>query len=82
MVLTVSFELSSATGFLVTVIGAIAEAIVANLTPASGRQDHTISPSTSYTFVLSCRSVHRIPRPTFCDDRETPLEEEAGCESL
>jgi hypothetical protein len=24
-------------------------------------------------FVLCVTSVHRIPRPTFCDDRETPL---------
>jgi hypothetical protein len=35
-----------------------------NLTPASGRQDHTTSPSTSCAFVLRAISVHRIPRST------------------
>jgi hypothetical protein len=33
-----------------------------DLTPASGRQDHTTSPSASCAFVLSAISVHRIPR--------------------
>jgi hypothetical protein len=44
----------------------------ANLTPASGRQDHTTSPSASSAFVLSAISVHRIP-PRVRDDREPPL---------
>ena len=38
--------------------------IVANLTPASGCQDATTSPSASVLFVMSTSSVHRIPRPT------------------
>src|SRR5437016_8074764 len=44
----------------------------ANLTPASGRQDHTTSPSASGALVCSAISVHRIP-PHVRDDRETPL---------
>jgi hypothetical protein len=36
--------LSPAIGFLVTVIR-VMRSIIANLTPASGRQDHTTSPS-------------------------------------
>jgi hypothetical protein len=45
----------------------------ANLTPASGRQDHTTSPSAS-----SAARLHRHPRPPHPalyvrDDRETPL---------
>src|SRR6195952_1870900 len=48
----------------------------ANLTPASGRQDHTTSPSASARFVKSRFHVHRIPcrvddvgqRPSFGRD--------------
>jgi hypothetical protein len=36
----------------------------ATLTPASGRQDHTPSPSASSAFVSRAISVHRIPLPT------------------
>jgi hypothetical protein len=36
----------------------------ANLTPASGCQDHTTSPSASSAFVSRAISVHRIPRST------------------
>ena len=43
-----------------------------NLTPASGRQDHTTSPSAARTFVRSAVRVHRIP-PRVRDDRDTPL---------
>jgi hypothetical protein len=42
------------------------------LTPASGRQDHTTSPSAARTFVKSAVRVHRIP-PRVRDDRDTPL---------
>ena len=35
----------------------------AHLTPASGRQDHTTSPSASAPFVKGAARVHRIPRP-------------------
>jgi hypothetical protein len=36
----------------------------ATLTPASGRQDHTTSPSAPAPLVLRRRCVHRIPLPT------------------
>jgi hypothetical protein len=51
-----------------TVIGGVASA---DLTPASGRQDHTTSPSASGALVSSIVSVHRIP-PRVRDDREPP----------
>jgi hypothetical protein len=44
----------------------------ADLTPASGRQDHTTSPSASGALVSSPISVHRI-QPRVRDDRDTPL---------
>src|SRR5579871_90800 len=34
------------------------------LTPASGRQDHTTSPSATCAFVSCAARVHRIPHPT------------------
>jgi hypothetical protein len=43
-----------------------------NLTPASGRQDHTILPSASSAVVCSAIRVHRSP-PHVRDDRETSL---------
>jgi hypothetical protein len=51
----------------------------ANLTPASGRQDHTTSPSAVSALVRSAARVHRIP-PRVRDDRDTPLkwDETAG----
>src|SRR5665213_151957 len=45
---------------------------LADLTPASGCQDHTPSPSASSALVRSTVSVHHIP-PRVHDDRETPL---------
>jgi hypothetical protein len=46
--------------------------VSANLTPASGRQDHTTSPSASAPFVEPCWP--RPPHPAHVrDDRETPL---------
>jgi hypothetical protein len=44
----------------------------ANLTPASGCQDHTTSPSASAPFVFRRIRVHRNP-PRVRDDRESPL---------
>ena len=44
----------------------------ANLTPASGSQDHTISPSASGALVFSALRVHRSP-PRERDDRDSPL---------
>ena len=46
--------------------------LLADLTPASGRQNHTTSPSASAPFVKGAARVHRIP-PHVRDDRETPL---------
>ena len=45
---------------------------LANLTPASGRQNHTASPSASNALVSRAARVHRIP-PNVRDDRDTPL---------
>jgi hypothetical protein len=47
-------------------------ASVANLTPASGRRDHTTSPSALAPFVSKRQSVHRIPRPTFVTIAKRP----------
>jgi hypothetical protein len=49
----------------------------ANLTPASGRQDHTTSPSASASFVRALRApdaaASTASRSYVRDDRETPL---------
>jgi len=47
-------------GFLATVAGGVAST---DLTPASGCQDHTSSPSASSTLVRSTIRVHRIQAP-------------------
>ena len=70
MVLTVSFELSLVTGLFCHHRLRIESA---NLTPASGRQDHTTSPSAGQRIRQSAARVHRIP-PRVRDDRDTPLE--------
>jgi hypothetical protein len=44
-----------------TVISAMRSRIVANLTPALARQDHTTSPYASATLVARYLRVHRIP---------------------
>jgi hypothetical protein len=46
-------------GFFVTVIGAM-QSIIAKSAPASGRQDHTISPYASAALVSRSARVHRI----------------------
>jgi hypothetical protein len=46
----------------------------ANLTPASGRQDHTTSPSAPATLVLRRCRVHRIPHPTFVTIAKRPSD--------
>src|SRR6202022_875877 len=61
--------LSSATGFLATVIS---RALPQDLTPASGRQDHTTSPSASVPFVNDT-SASTASHRAFRDDREPPL---------
>jgi len=47
----------------------------ANLTPASGCQDHTPSPSTKGALVSSAARVHRIPPPTSVTIAKRPSEE-------
>ena len=72
MVLTVSFVLSPVSmTFSVTVIGAM-QSIVANLTPAKGRQDHTTSPSAPNIARQSMCRVHRIPRSTLVTIAKRP----------
>jgi hypothetical protein len=44
----------------------------ANLTPASGRQDHTTSSSALAAFVSRSHRVHRIPHPTFVTIAKRP----------
>jgi hypothetical protein len=46
----------------------------ANLTPASGRQDHTTSPSAVAPLVLRRYHVHRIPHPTSVTIAKRPSE--------
>ena len=45
--------------------------LIENLTPASGRQDHTTSPSASAPLVCSTVRVHRIP-PRVVDVAQRP----------
>ena len=45
----------------------------ANLTPASGRQDHTTSPSARWCIRLAHQKRPPHPAPNVRDDRETPL---------
>jgi hypothetical protein len=52
----------------------------AYLTPASGRQQHTTSPSASSALVCSAISVERIPLHVR-DDREAPLFEQPDGQS-
>jgi len=61
-------DLPGAPGFLATIIRA-KQSFVANLTSASGCQDHTTSPSTSNALVTHAIRVHRIPAPRIRDDR-------------
>src|ERR1700756_1874569 len=70
MVLTVSFVLSLVTGLSCHHHRRI---ISANLTPASGRQDHTTSPSViAHSSVARSRPSH--PAPTFVTIGQTPLQ--------
>src|ERR1700742_1424036 len=72
MVLTVSFVLFLVTGLSCHHHQRDAEPFFANLTPASGRQNHTTSPSASVRFVSrtdASTASHRNVR----DDRDPPL---------
>jgi hypothetical protein len=75
MVLTVSFELSPVTGLCCH--RRLADAYPRSLTPASGRQDHTTSPSAPAPLVLRHHRVHRIP-PHVRDDAYAPLKRRDG----
>src|SRR6202171_3932513 len=57
--------------------------LLKNLTPASGRQDHTASPSATTAFVIRRLRVHRIS-PRVRDDRDPPLSsgETRGAKAL
>jgi hypothetical protein len=63
------YVLSPVNGSFATVAGGITSA---DLTPAWRRQDHTISPSASAPLVNGT-SASTTFRPTFRDDRDTPL---------
>ena len=52
--------------------------LLTNLTPASGRQDHTTSPSASCAVRLRALLRPPHPAPNVRDDRETPLLEDTG----
>jgi hypothetical protein len=52
--------------------------IIANLAPASGRQDHTTSPPATTLLVLQAYLRPPQSRLTCRDDRDTPLLSEAG----
>src|ERR1700730_13159048 len=67
---TAYFALSPVTGFLATVIPE-KRLLLTNLTPASGRQDHTTSPSASALFVNSA-SASTASRPAFRDVAQRP----------
>src|SRR5690348_2471788 len=62
--------------FVVTVASAMT-CIVANLAPATGRQDHTTSPSASASSVFDA-SASTASRLTFRDVRDTPLFNRGG----
>ena len=64
-------ELSLATGSFAT-IAPEKLSLPGNLTPASGRQDHTASPYAWAQLVFEPPSVHRIPHPTFVTIAKRP----------
>jgi len=76
MVLRLIRVLPGVPGFLATVA---CRSSSANLIPASGDQDHTISPSASAALVFRRLCVHRIPPPTFVTiGRSAPCVQQ-GC---
>jgi hypothetical protein len=64
--------LSLVIGLFVTIIS-VMQSIIANLTPASRRQDHTTSPSENSRARLPRNSRPSHPAPNVRDDRDTPL---------
>jgi hypothetical protein len=78
MVLTVSSALSLVTGLVCH--HRPRKISSANLTPASGRRDHTTSPSANSRARRSHESRPPHPVPNVRDDRDTPLQgERDGC---
>jgi len=67
---TAYFMLSPVTGL--SCHRRFAEALPQNLAPASGRQDHTTSPSAGSHVRLAQRRVHRIPPRVHDDSRSAP----------
>jgi hypothetical protein len=59
--------LSLVTGFLATIAGMM-PSIIADLTPASGRQDHTALPYAKCAVRLAAPPRPPHPGPTFRDD--------------
>src|SRR4029079_3486561 len=53
--------------------------IVANLTPASGRQDHPVLPYATASLAFVICGIHRIPRPTSVTMAKRPS---FGCETI
>src|SRR5882757_8006088 len=67
---TAYFVLSPVTGL--SCHRRFAESLPRNLAPASGRQDHTTSPSAGSYVRLAQRRVHRIPPRVHDDSRSAP----------
>jgi len=70
MVLTVSFVLFPATGLVVTVVDGVDST---NLTPASGRQNHTTSPSARWARSSEAPPASTASRPTSVTIAKRPL---------
>jgi len=70
---TVSFVLFLVSRAFLPPSPARCASIVTDLTPASGRQNHTTSPSAASSLVSWRPRVHRIPHPTFVTIGQTPL---------
>ncbi len=64
-------ELSLGTGFLAP-IASVMRSIIADLTPASGRQDHTALPYANVPFAFRHLRVHRIPASRFVTIAKRP----------
>jgi hypothetical protein len=73
MVLTVSFAISLVSrAFFATIAGVDCASILANLTPASGRQDHATSPSASFSLVSRNNASIASRGPTFVTIAKRP----------
>jgi hypothetical protein len=82
MVLAVSFVLSAATGLCCHRRRRDAKKtpdIIANLTPASGRPDHTTSPSAIASFVHAQMRVTTLPRPPHPDPTFVTIAKRPSC---